>query len=280
MNLARKGRRWAIVGGIALAFLLLIGYVVAGATAAGGPAARADRALATTLGHQDSVIATLSTDPFKNVDVRSSTPDIPRAKAALTDYVRRLAQSIALVASDRAALRRVQPSLAGSWLTVPEQSTLTHNRRRVAAGLAALDSAGSGLDLLQQESAFAGPFLDALAGFEALGSATDLASVQAQLPATGASLQLAVALAKPPAVPAELAPLLTAMQHAVSDLQAMVAAEATNDATTFHQASSSLDADVKALSGFDQATLDKASQARFQPLIDAYNANLKIAAGG
>jgi hypothetical protein len=178
------------------------------------------------------------------------------------------------------ALPAVQPSLEASWLTLPERSTINRNRRRVDAALAALDGAGTGLDLLAKESAFAEPFLDALAGFEALGNATDLVSVQAQLPGTGASLQQAVALAKPPAVPTELSPLLSAMQQAVKDLQAMVAAAGANDATAFHQASISLDADVQALSGFDQTTLDAASQTRFQPLIDSYNANLKIAAGG
>jgi hypothetical protein len=87
----RAGRRWAIIGGIAVVFLLIIGYVVAGAAVAGAPLGRADKALATALGHQDRVVATLSTDPFKNVDFSSSTPDIPKAKTALTGYEKRLA---------------------------------------------------------------------------------------------------------------------------------------------------------------------------------------------
>jgi hypothetical protein len=276
----RLGRRWPIIGAIAVVLLLIVGYVVAGAAAAGATLGRAEKALTATLGHQDSVITTLSTDPFKSVDFSSSTPDIAKAKSALTDYQRKLAQSVSLVGTDRAALRGVQPNLQGSWLTLPEQSTINRDRRRVDAALAALASAGHGLDMLQKESAFTEPFLDALAGFLALGTATNLAGVQAQLPATGASLEQAVALAKPPAVPTELSPLLAAMQRAVADLQAMVAAAGANDATAFNQASTSLDADVKALTGFDQTTLDQADQSRFQPLIDAYNKNLKIAAGG
>jgi len=276
----RVGRRWPIIGAIALVFLLIIGYVVAGAAAAGTPLGRAEKALTATLRHQDSVITSLSTDPFKSVDFSSSTPDIAKAKSALADYARKLAQSVSLVGTDRAALRRVQPSLHGSWLTLPEQSTINRDRRRVDAALAALDSAGHGLDMLQKESAFAEPFLDALAGFEALGTATDLAGVQAQLPATGASLQQAIALAIPPEVPIELSPLLTAMQQAVADLEAMVAAAGAHDATAFNQASTSLDADVKALTGFDQTTLEQADRIRFQPLIDSYNKNLEVAAGG
>ena len=275
----RGGRRWAIIGAIAVVFLLIIGYVVGGASASGRSIGNADRALNATLDHQDFVSTTLSTDPFKNVDFSSNTPDIAKAKTALADYEKKLARSASLVGSDRAALLGLRPNLQSSWLTMPEQSTISHDRRRVDAALAALDSAARGLDMLQKESTFTEPFLDAVAGFEALGKATDLASVQAQLPNTGASLQHAVDLAKPPAVPPEFSPLLAAMQDAVKQLQAMVAAARANDEAAFNQASTSLDADVKALTGFDQAALDKADQVRFQPLIDSYNRNLKIAAG-
>src|SRR2546423_6635363 len=40
----RSGRRWLIIGGIALVFLLLIGYVLSGAAAASGPIAPGHRA--------------------------------------------------------------------------------------------------------------------------------------------------------------------------------------------------------------------------------------------
>lgn len=281
-DVPRRGsaRRWLIIGAIAVVFVLIIGYVVGGAAAAGGPVRNADRALTTTLDHQDSVIATLSTEPFKNIDFTSNNPDIAKAKAALADYEKKLAASVTLVGSDRAALQGVRPNLAGSLLTLPERSTIDRERRRVDAALAALDSAGRGLDMLQKESAFAEPFLDALAGFVALGNATDLAGVQAQLPGTGANLQKAVDLGKPPAVPAEVSPLLTAMQQAVTDLKAMVAAAQANDQAAFNKASTALDADGKVLTGFDATSLDKADQVRFQPLIDTYNRNLKIAAGG
>ncbi len=184
-----------------------------------------------------------------------------------------------MVDADRAALQGVRPDLQRSLLTLPERSTLNRDRRRVDAALAALASAGQGLDILQKESAFAEPFLDAIAGFEALGNATDLAAVLAQLPGTGAYLQKAVALARPPAVPAEAAPMLAAMQQVPTDLEALVAAVQANDEVAANEASSALDADVKAITGFDTSVIDKADEVRFQPLIDAYNREMKIAAG-
>jgi hypothetical protein len=276
----RRGRRFVIVAAIAMLFLLMIGYIVGGAAAAGEPVGRADAALKATFDHQGRVVASLSEDPFKNLDFKSNTPDIATAKTALAAYEQRLASATALVATDRAALQRIRPGLHASILTLPERAAIARDRRRVDAALAGLASAMEGLVILDQESAFAAPFLDALAGFVALGNATDLAGVQAQLPATGASLQIAVGLAKPPAVPAELGPMLTAMQQAVTDLQSMVAAAKANDQAAFSTASTALDADVKAMTGFDQTALDQADQVRFQPMIDSYNSQMKIAAGG
>ena len=276
----RQGRRLLIVGAIAMVFLVMIGYVVAGAAAAGGPVGRADAALRATFDHQDRVVASLSENPFKNLDFKSNTPDIATAKTALAAYEHRLASATALVTTDRAALQRIRLDLHGSILTLPERAAIDRDHRRVDAALAGLASARDGLAILEKESAFAAPFLDALAGFLALGNATDLAGVQAQLPGTGASLQMAVDLAKPPAVPAELGPMLTAMQQAVTDLRAMVAAAQANDQAAFSTASAALDADVKAMTGFDQTALDQADQLRFQPMIDSYNSQMKIAAGG
>jgi hypothetical protein len=271
--------RGLIIGAIAVIFVLMIGYAVGGAAAAGGTVAKAEKALTTTIDHQHAVSAILSQDPFKNFDFNSTNPDIAKAKTALGRYERRLAQSVSVVAADRAALQAVRPDLRSSLLTLPEQSTINRDRRRVDAALAALDSAGQGLDMLQKESAFAEPFLDAIAGFEALGSATDLAAIASQLPGTGANLQKAVALAKPPAVPAEAAPMLAAMQQVLKDLEALVAAVQANDEAAASKASSALDADGKAINGFDTTVIDNADEVRFQPLIDAYNREMRIAAG-
>jgi hypothetical protein len=276
---SRSAPRWLIVAAIGLVFLVIIGYVLGGAAAASGPMGRAEGALRTTFDHQQQVVASLSEDPFKNIDFKSTTPDIATAKTALAGYEQRLTSAAALVAADRAALERSRPELQASLLTLPEQAATGRDRRRVDAALAGLASAKKGLDILEKESAFAGPFLDALAGFVALGNATDVAGVQAQLPNTGASLQKAIDLAKPPAIPAELGPMLTAMQRAVTDLQTLVAAAQANDQAAFNAASAALDTDVKAVTGFDQTALDKADKLRFQPMIDSYNKEMKIAAG-
>lgn len=59
----------------------------------------------------------------------------------------------------------------------------------------------------------------------------------------------------------------------------MAAVQANDDAAA-KRASSALDADIKAVTAFDTTVIDKADEARFQPVIDAYNRNLKIAARG
>ena len=278
----RSGRRWLIIGGIALVFVVIIGYVLGGAAAAGGPVARADSALHTAVSHNNDMVDSFSNDPFKGIDLTSDNPDIPAAKAAVATDKQKVVKWQAMVSSDRAALDRVRPDLRSSFLTLPEGRTLDRHRQRVDAALSALKTAQTGIDLYTKEFAFVDPFLDAMAGFEAIGkagTANDIAGVKAQLPGTGANMQKAIDLAQPPAVPAELVPALKTIQHALSDIQALVAAVDASDAAAVQKAEAALEADAAALSKTDWTAGETATKALFQPLIDAYNRDMKIAAG-
>src|SRR2546428_10211078 len=75
----RSGRRWLFIGGIALVFLLVIGYVLGGAAAASGPIARADSALHTAVSHNNEMVDSFSNDPFQGIDLKSDNTDIPPA---------------------------------------------------------------------------------------------------------------------------------------------------------------------------------------------------------
>src|SRR5438105_14286191 len=61
----RSGRRWLIIGGIALVFLLLIGYVLGGAAAASGPIALPDSALHTAVSRHNEMVDSFSSAPSK-----------------------------------------------------------------------------------------------------------------------------------------------------------------------------------------------------------------------
>src|SRR2546423_1041148 len=186
----RSGRRWLIIGGIALVFLLLIGYVLGGPAAAGGPIARADSALHTAVSHNNETVDSFNNDPFNGIDFSSNAVDIAAVKAAVATDKQKVAKWQAQVSSDRAALQQVRPDLKRSLLTLPEQGTVDRHRQRVEAALSALSTAQKGIDLTMKEFAFFDPFVDAMAGFEAIGkagTANDLAGVKAQLPATVAN---------------------------------------------------------------------------------------------
>ena len=278
----RSGRRWPIIGGIALVFLLIIGYVLGGAAAAGGPVARADTALDTAVSHNNDMVDSFNNDPFNGIDLKSGNATIPTVKAGLATDKEKVAKWQALVLSDRTALLHVRPDLKSSLLTLPEQGTLDRHRRRVEAALSALNTAQKGIDLYTKEFAFLDPFLDAMAGFEAIGqagTANDLAGVKAQLPGTGANMQKAITLAQPPAVPAELGPALKSIQQVLTDLQDLVAAADANDAAGAQKAATALEADAGVLDKYDWTSADTASKALFQPLLDAYNRDMKTAAG-
>jgi hypothetical protein len=283
-DVARRGsaRRWLIIGAIAVVFLLIIGYVLGGAAAAGGPVGRADTALHTAISHNNDTVDSFNNDPFKGIDFKSTSVDIGTIKAAVATEKQKVGKWQAQVSSDRTALQQVRPDLKGSFLTLPEQGTLDRHRQRVEAALSALTTAQKGIDLYTKEFAFVDPFLDAMSGFEAIGkagTANDLAGVKAQLPATGTNMQKAVALAQPPAVPAEFGAALKSIQQVLNDLQALVAAVDANNAAGAQKAVASLDADAAILDKYDWTSLDTAEKALFQPLIDAYNRDMKIAAG-
>src|SRR2546421_12708749 len=67
----RSGRRWLIIGGIALVFVVIIGYVLGGAAAAGGPVARAGSALHTAVSHNNQTVDRLHHHPFSGIDFSS-----------------------------------------------------------------------------------------------------------------------------------------------------------------------------------------------------------------
>jgi hypothetical protein len=278
----RSASRWLIIGGIALVFLLIIGYVLGGAAAAGGPIGRADSALHTAVGHNNETADSFKGDPFSGIDLKSDTPDIPGAKTAVANEKQKLSKWQALISSDRTALQQVRPDLKGSLLTLPEQGTLDRHRQRVDAALSALTSAQKAVDLYSKELAFLDPFLDAVGGFVAIGkagTAQDIAGIKAQLPGTGASIQKAIDLSQPPAIPAELGPTLKAIQQVLSDIQALVTAVEANDAAAIQKYATAVEAEGTSLSSYDGTSLQAAIKALYQPLSDAYDRDMKIAAG-
>ena len=275
----RGARRWLIIGGIAVIFLILIGYVVGGAAAAGGEVGRADSALKTAVSHNNTMAELSGKDPFKDVNFT----DVGAAKSAVAQFKQQVSAWQADVSSDRKSLVRVRADLGGSFLTLPEQSTIENRRYRVDAALSALNTAQKAFDLSRKQMAFLEPFLDSIAGFEAVakaGQANDLNAMASQLTATAASLQKAADLAQPPAMPSEFTPTLKALQQLVKDMQALVSAAKAHDLTAVQKYSAAVQADGKALETIDQSALDKAEKALFQPLSDAYDRDMKIAAGG
>jgi hypothetical protein len=275
----RRGSRWLVIAGIAIVLVLVVGYVLGGAAAAAGPVGSADKALRNTVDHENTVVDVLNQDPLKGLDL-SSTNNIPQAKAAMTAYKQKLSRVEPTVNSDRAALESARPQLQSSFLTLPEQATITHDRKRVEAALAALRSAQRGIDISKKQVDFLNAVFDAAASFDELGKrmqANDLPGTASQLPATSDSVKKAIALAQPPDVPTAFQPFLKAMQKAADDLQKFIAAVQAGNSANVQKYLAAVEADGNALGNTDQNAIDKAENALFQPLIDNYNAQMKIA---
>ncbi len=270
-----------IAGTITLFVVLLIGYLF-GAAAAGGGVRQADAALRTTLDHQTTVGATLSTDPFKNVDLRSEHPDIPAARAALAAVEPRLALARGQVRADRIRLRAAQKQLASSILTLPQEAVLQQRRHRLQAALTALDNAQRALDIDLSTAAFAHPFFDAIAEIEAANDSIkrkDFAGLATHLQAAQAGTNNAIDLAKPPAVPQQFVRLLTSINFLLTDLQGIVTAAQANDAAGIQQYTDLAIGARNGLYEYDPQVVTNYLIQLFKPLSDGYRTNLEIAAG-
>ena len=268
-----------MIGIIALVLLVVIGYVLGGAAAAAGPVGNADKALRQTVDHENTVVDVLNQDPLKGLDL-SSSANIPQAKAAMTAYKQKLSRIEPTVSADRSALQSARPQLQSSFLTLPEQGTINHDRKRVDAALAALRSAQRGIDISKKQVDFLNAVFDAAANFDELGKrmqASDLSGTASQLPVTSDSVKKAIALAQPPDVPTAFMPFLKAMQQAADDLQKFITAVQAGDSANVQKYLAAVEADGNALGATDQNSINKAENDLFQPLIDNYNAQMKIA---
>jgi hypothetical protein len=274
-------RKWLVIGAIVAVFVLVIAYLLVGASVAAASAGRADRALKATIGHQSTVTAALNTDPFKGIDLNSPTVDITAMKAALAKYDAQVPQALSLIRADQAALSEARPG-QGSALTLPEQGILNRDRQRVDAAIAALKSAQTALNYDNQQDAFLHPFFDSIAALEGLTKseqANDISGALSQVAAADASLQKTLALAKPPAISAPVVSLVKDLQAVVADLKGLLTAAQAHDLAGVQKWTATGDADSKKIEAFDQTAADNADKALFKPLNDSYNSHMKIAAG-
>lgn len=277
-----SARRWFVIGGIAVILVLIIGYVLAGAAVAGGPVSKADKALSTTLSDDKTIGDMFTNDPFKKVDFNSNNPDISAAKAALATVRQDISRWQADVTRDRAALQQARADLQSSFFTLPEQSTITSHRHRLDAALSALVSAQKAIDIFSKQMAFVDPLFDVIGGFTAIGNAADkndINAMQTAITTTSASLQKAAALAQSASLPAGIMTGMKTMQQAITDMQALVSAVQAGDAAGVDKYAAAVEAEGKALEATDQNAIDAAERAVFQPLSDAYDRDMKTAAG-
>ena len=278
-----RGRRvWLVAGAVLLVVLLVIAYLAMGASAAGGSVHRANRALKTTLDHQETVNGTLAEDVFKGIDLSSPNADVSAARAVLAKFEPRVSQAMALVEADRAALAGARPGLQGSVLTMPERGRLERDRKRVDAANLALISADLALGYDRQQDAFLHPFFDTFAQLQTIEKTSqvgDLAGMLAKINTAGDSLQKSMALAKPPAIPVQVLEELQTLRSLLDDVKSLLTAAQAHDFAAVQKWSAAADADANRLSSYDSAAVDTADKALFQPLSDEYRSQMKIAAG-
>ena len=167
--------------------------------------------------------------------------------------------------------------------SLPEQATIDRHRHRVDAALSALGTAQKGIDLFNKQLAFLDPLIDALAGLEAFSKAADandLAGMQSQLTAVGAAVQKSIDLSQGASLPPGLTTGLNNFQKMVNDLKGLVSAAQAHNVAAVDKYVAAVDADGKALEAIDENAIEQAETALVKPLSDAYDRDMKTAAGG
>ena len=104
--------------------------------------------------------------------------------------------------------------------------------------------------------------------------------MQAQLTTVGAAVQKSIDLSQGASLPPGLTTGLNNFQKMVNDLKGLVSAAQAHNVAAVDKYVAAVDADGKALEAIDENAIQQAETALIKPLSDAYDRDMKTAAGG
>ncbi len=278
-------KRWFVAGAVALVAAVVVGYLLAGAAVANSSIRASDKALQSTFSHQDQVINTLEENPLKTINLNSDNPDLTAAKSALDAFGPKVKSAQALVNVDLAALRSANESAQSgsqSPFTLAQRPALDQKVKRTGAAILALLSAQRGLNADDQAVTFLQSLIVSWSDFEALSTALnkdDVAGASAIVPRLQQELATTVSSGQQANLPPQLNQLTTGVQALVGDIKSLIDAVQANDPAAANRSLAQMDADVKTVSGFDEAGANQWIDQLTSSLRETYNAQMKVAQG-
>lgn len=264
---------------VAIVFIGIIGYAVAGFAYASSRVSSADRSLNTVISHQNNLNST-----FKDIDTKfsglnsSSTFDPVQAKSLMSQFVTNAQATVVAVDQDDASLARARASLGDQqWLTLFSRGRLDKEANRIDHARAALADAKTVAADYVQDGLFLEAFIDAATDLETLGTQTasaDLAGAKTTLSTMKTHVDKALQLSSAPGLPTELHSLMVDFQSLVTDFGKLLDAVSTGNVTAITNTEKAAEADANKISSYNFDSIGTQIDAFFKPLIDGFNSEM------
>jgi hypothetical protein len=271
---------WTILTAVAVVALLLMvgaGYGVAGYVTAGNKLTTANAAIAAATSHQSAFDSAPSTFDLQRSDAKAFQSDAAA-------WVQTWGNQSTTIASDDEALTAAGGKLRDQqWLTVIRKGSLDTASARVEHARKAMDAAKTIAGDRQAEGRFLVAYANFLNDFEEFitkgqgGDSIGALAAAARLPA---DVDKAVSLSGDPQFPSELGVYMRSVQTIAKDLVDYLNAAASGDTATAKSLQSKTNDDINAGKLIDISQISTKIDEFYQPYMDTYHKELKLAAGG
>ena len=261
-----------------------IGYGVVGYAFASSRIAGARSAYNNVVSHQNAI-----TDEFNNHDTKmtalslttATTADLQQNRTAYEQLVSQSQSAQPTLVADDAFLATAQASLnQNSWLTLIRRSDLDHTSAKIGHERKALADAKTIAGDLVQLGTFYQAFYDSLIDLDTLttkATASDFVGAVAAIGTLKSDITMAIQLAGAPGLPPETKQFLTDFQTLATDVGKLLNAVIAGDTNSVQADVKAVDADNTKIETYDFNKMSTAIKAFYQPMIDAFNAEVSLA---
>jgi hypothetical protein len=279
-----RGLPWRTIALVVAVIVVAIpiAYYSVGALNVDADTSLAQRALQSGASHSGQ-IAEAFIGPTAPTGLSPTRQNIAVLRQVLTDYAASLSDVGSRLDSDTAALTFVQNSLktdSANPLLWNDRSKFAHDQRRVAALLEALQSARSGMRIIQGQVTTYVALFDVLDGYVALVPYLDSQDVNGALAhysTLDQNMQVLVASTNSAKFSPHFIVAVNHLKALTADLETLLAAIQYRNAGVFQVLRPKVKADADALSSDNVSDMALFEQNLLVPYIDGYNSGVKAA---
>jgi hypothetical protein len=284
LTVGARRNTWAVVTGVVVCVVVVVGLLGYGIVGYNFATSRIDSARSTynsVIVHQNTI-----TEEFNNINTKLTTVNLTSSSAAditvnRATFVQLVSQSQVAqptITADDTTLAAAQASLKDkAWLTLFNRTGLDQMSSRIEHERNALASAKKiTADLLllgQFFQAYDDAFID-LNTIDTKEQASDLPGAAAAIATLKTDIAKALALAGAPGLPPEMKQLLTDMQTLAVDDGKLLDAAIAGDVGASQAAVKLVQADVAKLESHNYDAIGSEIKAFYQPLVDTFNAEV------